>query len=183
MNNYQYNGGENLMPLIISCNGDRKVKLYLPTIEEQTGWRRSNPLQILGDSDILQKVTSYSYDLLNLDFVKYAHQRGCMNGAGKPSPLDPDYVANDFDLQYEQLPTCGYPIRKFVREHWRQKEDFLSPSVEIYAAPVIGKKGKLLKSKKIEGDWKELVWETIPPARARLQDCWEVYLFNFCKII
>ena len=64
------------MPLIISCNGDRKVKLYLPTIEEQTGWRRSNPLQILGDSDILQKVTSYSYDLLNLDFVKYAHQRG-----------------------------------------------------------------------------------------------------------
>lgn len=55
------------MPLIISCNGDRKVKLYLPTIEEQTGWRRSNPLQILGDSDILQKVTSYSCDLLNLD--------------------------------------------------------------------------------------------------------------------
>lgn len=170
------------MPLhfeVPSNNG--KLNLYIPSIYEQTGWSRSNPLHLLTDYDLLLKVICFNYDLLNRDFVDYAKSRGCMNGAGSPSPIDPDYNATPLDLSYEvpeELKHDPYTIRRFVRCHWLRKDDFMTSKEKIYTIAVNGKKPKA-----ITGKDKETLWSCIPPTRATLQDCWEVYLINICNAV
>lgn len=164
------------MPLCISTG---KIAMYFPSIKDQTGWSRSNPLHLLTDYDVLQKVTCYFYDLNNKDFVKYAQERGCMNGAGSPCESDPDYKSSEeliisSESQTGQLAET-HQIRRFVRCHWLDENEFYSPETKIYTVARDGKRPRLMKLEE-----KKSLWETIPPARARLQDCWEVYLINFC---
>ena len=54
------------------------------TIESQTGWNRPFPKVLLQDIELLEKVTDYSFDLNNPDFVKYFIARTGTN------ILDPD---------------------------------------------------------------------------------------------
>lgn len=168
------------MPLFLNVPQDHaNIHFYFPSVQEQTGWSRSNPLHLLTDYDILLKITSYCYDLLNKDFVNYAIKRGCMNGAGCPSPIDPDFTEDSSILAKEALQEINhsqYVIRRYVRCHWLGKSDFMAAREKIFTAAVAGKKPKA-----IVGEEKESLWECIPPARARIQDCWEVYLINFCN--
>lgn len=41
------------------------------TITEQTGWKRPMPMSICQDVDVLLRVTKYSFDIFNLEFVRY----------------------------------------------------------------------------------------------------------------
>lgn len=170
------------MPLLFNVTRDNNTfRLYFPSVRDQTGWVRPNPLHMLTDYDTLIKVTVFNYDLLNKDFVEYAKSRGCMNGAGKPSPIDPDYVDEPFDLTYE-APTRKnhdpFAIRRYVRCHWLSKDVFLAAKEKIYTDAQNDKKPKLFSIKD-----KEAFWPSIMPARSRLQDCWEIYLVNFCGAV
>ena len=170
------------MPLLLKVHqNDTKIRFYFPSIQEQTGWIRSNPLHLLTDYDSLLKVTFFNYDLLNKEFVEYAKKRGCMNGAGAPSPIDPDYECEHLNLVYEMPQSIhhdSHTIRRYVRCHWLGKESFMLPKEKIYTVSVEGKKPKAINAKD-----KETLWLSILSARARLQDCWEVYLVNFCGAV
>lgn len=169
------------MPLFLdSSQGSSTVRFYFPSIQDQTGWQRTNPLHLLNDYDELIKITSFNYDLLNKNFVEYAISRGCMNGAGAPSPIDPDYAEKQFDLTYdapEKIKHDIYMTRRYVRCHWLSKNKFMMPEEKIYTVQS-NKKPRVLKAKE-----KEAIWNCIPPARARLQDCWEVWLVNYCDAV
>lgn len=170
------------MPLLLKFpQGEAVINIYFPSIQDQTGWKRTNPLHLLTDYDTLIKVSSLNYDLLNKDFVNYAKSRGCMNGAGSPSPVDPDYTEESFDLTYS-IPSKSnidpYVIRRYVRCHWLTKENFMSSEEKIYTVSSDSKKPKA-----ITGKAKESIWDCIIPARAHLQDCWEVWLINYCNFV
>jgi hypothetical protein len=47
----------------------------MTTFELETGWRHSHPLALCQDIDALLKVQTLTYDLDNLDFVKYFQDR------------------------------------------------------------------------------------------------------------
>lgn len=170
------------MPLLLKVyQNDAKIRFYFPSIQEQTGWIRSNSLHLLTDYDTLLKITFFNYDLLNKEFVEYAKKRGCMNGAGSPSPIDPDYECEPLNLIYEmplKINNDPHTIRRYARCHWLSKESFMSPKEKIYTVSVEGKKPKAISAKD-----KETLWLSILSTRARLQDCWEVYLINFCEAI
>jgi hypothetical protein len=46
-----------------------------PTIEQQTGWRRPYPNMICDDGDALARVTQFSFDLDDFEFVAYFIRR------------------------------------------------------------------------------------------------------------
>ena len=145
------------------------------SIEQQTGWRRPHPQMILQDIDLLQKVTTFDYDLLDPDFVKYAHARGCMNGAGVPEESDPDHEAHCLRMQKlgrelgikQEKPFNGDvgQWRRWVREHWRTFEEFMSSDDLKFT----------LEGKVLPAEHRRLTWKCIRIARGQLQDCWEIF--------
>lgn len=45
------------------------------TIFQQTGWRRSHPQQICQDIEVLERVTDFTFDATNEDFLDYFTSR------------------------------------------------------------------------------------------------------------
>ena len=72
------------------------------SIEQQTGWKRSHPNMLLMNSDLLEKINEYSYVMSDIDFVDYAHARGCMNGAFKKGSSLRSYI-EDHHLSYKKF--------------------------------------------------------------------------------
>ena len=155
------------------------------TIYEQTGWKRPYPKMILmHNTDLLEKITDYDYNMTNLDFVRYAFSRGCMNGAFLPTKNDPSYTIEveyweeqalnayspearkiaEGTLSYLKKSSSKVSPRKYVTAHSLSKEDFLSE--EFY----------FVTGKVIPLDHKERLWPCIVVARGHLQDCWEVLM-------
>ena len=112
------------------------------SIEEQTGWRRSHPLMLTQDEDVLSAITEFSYAEIE-EFMLYALFRGALNGAGKR----------------------GSGWRKLVMEHSITFEAFMA--------------GDLLRTHlngtPTSDDERRSLWRCICYARAKLQDCWEVF--------
>ena len=145
------------------------------TITQQTGWKRPHPQMLLQDIDLLQKITSFDYDLLDPDFVEYAHARGCMNGAGVPEESDPDHEAHCLRMQKlgrelgikQEKPFNGDvgQWRRWVREHWRTFEEFMASDDLKFT----------LAGKELPAEHRRLTWKCIRIARGQLQDCWEIF--------
>lgn len=145
------------------------------SIEQQTGWRRPHPQMLLQNIDLLQKVTSFDYDLLDPDFVQYAHARGCMNGAGAPEESDPDHDAHGLRMQKlgqefgirQENPFNGDvgQLRRWVREPWRTFEEFMVSDDLKFT----------LGGKELPAEHRRVTWKCIQIARGRLQDCWEIF--------
>lgn len=79
--------------------------MSVPSVFEQTRWKRKGPLSLCDDTSILLKITQYDYEL-DIDFCKYAQERGIYNFNYSPEcferirtallELDDDkYLAND----------------------------------------------------------------------------------------
>ena len=144
-------------------------------IESQTGWQRPHPKTLLQDIELLLRVERFDYNLKDPEFVRYAHRRGCMNGAGVPGESDPDRA--DYQLRMRQLAATygteeGKPFdgdigqyRKWVREPWRRLEEFLS-SKDLRTTE---------SGSAIPAEERRTLWKYICIARGQLQDCWEVY--------
>lgn len=119
------------------------------TIFEQTGWRRPHSQTILSCYETLCKITEYDYDLSDDEFVEYARSRGVMNTA---------FVA-------------GSPHREYVKDHWLTESDYITDArIEISHAVLY--KGRRRKYTEAE---RRLNWKLVQIARAKLQDCWEIY--------
>lgn len=133
------------------------------SIEQQTGWRRSHPQMLLQDIELLQKVTSFDYDLMDPDFVRYAHARGCMNGAGVPGKCDPDCATHS----QPEKPFNGDvgQWRRWVREHWRTFEEFMAGDDLRFT----------MEGKELSDEHRRVTWKCIRIARGQLQDCWEIF--------
>lgn len=80
------------------------------SIYEQTGWKRSHPnMLLMHDSDLLEKITEYNYDMSNAPFVEYASLRGCMSWAFK----------------------AGSSLRKYIAKHCLSRSEFLSDTLYL----------------------------------------------------
>jgi hypothetical protein len=125
-------------------------------------------MMLLQDIDLLLKVMKYDYDLTNQDFVLYAKDRGCMNGAGIPELNDPDYETHMKKYGTDEktpLNNDRGQWRRWVREHWRTFEEYKS-SADLRQD---------LSGKAISDEVRKFYWKCILIAKAQLQDCWEVY--------
>lgn len=58
----------------------------MKTIYEQTGWKRKYPNMICQDINTLLKITEYSYDLTNKNFIKYFISRTCIQLGKEDNP-------------------------------------------------------------------------------------------------
>lgn len=156
------------MPIQINSNG---LTYYLHSVEETTGWKRPSPLTLLTDTETLEKISTFNYDLTNPGFVKYARSRGCMNGAGWPGENDPDY-SDVWPQMVEEANKRNIPIseissgrlRKYAREHW------------------LGYSGFSSDFKEEKEPAKKNMWQCLSIERAKLQDCWEIYIKNIHNI-
>ena len=141
------------------------------SIEQQTGCRRKHPKMLLQDINELLKITKYDYDLTDKDFTLYAWARGCMEGAGIPDFSDPDYQAHKEWMKEtkieETTPLNGDrgQWRRWVSEHWRTFEEFQAS----------GDLSQALSGKFYSDEDRRSYWQCILIARAKLQDCWEIY--------
>lgn len=119
------------------------------SIYEQTGWQRPYPEAILTRYELLCKITNFDFDLGNEGFQKYARSRGCLNTAFR----------------------AGSCHRRYVHDHWLTEADYLADNdIEITHAQIYeGKRHEYTESER-HGNWQLIV-----VARAKLQDCWEVY--------
>jgi len=73
------------------------------TITEQTGYKRQMPQSICSDIDVLKRITEYSYDTSNRDFLKYFESRtGHYIGA---DPAHPQIISRIKRGLMEPLPS------------------------------------------------------------------------------
>ena len=76
----------------------------VPSLEDQTGWKRTYPQMICQDPDLLSKVNVFTYNLNDAGFVKYfISRRGVKIDGEEPLLTDPKaeqrYLASD-DIRY-----------------------------------------------------------------------------------
>lgn len=133
------------------------------SVTDQTGWRRPHPQTLLQDVDLLQKIEVYTYNLKDPEFVRYAHSRGCMNGAGVPGENDPDYT--EYTLKHGSVTGDAGQLRRWVRDTWRTIPEFIA-SRDLRTA---------INGHVYSEEERRQFATSIRIARGQLQDCWEIY--------
>lgn len=119
------------------------------TIFEQTSWHRPHPQTLLLRYETLCKITEYDYDLSDSEFVEYARSRGAMNTAF----------------------TAGSPHREYVKNYWLTEADYIADQRKgvSHAQLYEGYRYKYTEAERRSN------WKLVRLARAKLQDCWEIY--------
>jgi hypothetical protein len=112
-------------------------------------WSRGSFPSLCQDSDLLLMVSEFDYKLEEPDFQAYCAERGVLHVAGTP----------------------GSKRWHFSRDHARSKEEYLAEPDSRFSNSVYAG-GQREYS---EADM-EIGWKIIRVGRAKLQDCWELYL-------
>jgi hypothetical protein len=101
------------------------------------------------NSELLEKVTEYDFDINAPEFKDYAKRRGCLNGAGEEGS---DWWALVMDT--------SWTLEKFLAS------DLLSNNLGV-----VGRS----EDRYFDEAHRKLTWKCILIARARLQDAWEIW--------
>jgi hypothetical protein len=111
-------------------------------------WKRSYPVSLCQEYDLMLLVTDYDYDLSDEHFQKYCAERGVLQVAGEIGSRRWEYM-----LDYTKL-----------------KEDFFNDAYFQYAK--VKEDGSAYKYSDEEMN---IHWENLFISRVQLQDCWEIY--------
>lgn len=121
-----------------------------PSIETQTGWRRSHPQALCQDFDLRQRITSTDFDLHDQAFLRYAERRGVLYLAG--TNLRAEIVADHHVTKSEFMQSDKWqPLRWWI--HHKS-----------------GERIRLQTTEELETSWR-----IIRAAKGALQDAWELY--------
>ncbi len=124
--------------------------LTVPSVTQQTGWRRPFPKMLCQDNDALMRMTAHDFDLTDRDFLDYALGRGVLFQAGTP-----------------------YSRRwRFTADHAATRDDFMADTFFRFAIPNPKTGVRYLYTP----EEMEFHWDCMLRAKAKLQDCWELYL-------
>jgi hypothetical protein len=111
-------------------------------------WVRSHPNALCQDDAVLSTITEFDYDLSNKAFRSYLTHRGLIHVTGEPGSKRETYLS-DYRLT---------------------KGSYLSDAYFQFAKEVDGKRYRFTDREM------EIGWEIILLSRARIQDCWEVWI-------
>ena len=116
------------------------------TIYEQTGFKRRCEFELLQDSDLLEKVTEYDFNLKDYSFRVELSERGVI----------------DFGIEFPENEFTQYDL-----EIYQLLENSEIKNHPAFMETIIGK--KLTEKEKI------LHSKIIILIKASIQDCWEIY--------
>ena len=121
----------------------------VPTIQEQTGWKRSTPVAICQDFDVLLRVRAWDFDLENAAFLDYADARGVLYKAG----------------------SIGSPRFLFTANHSATEADFRANPHFQRAIP----SSQYPDGYKYSDEEMDSHWRIMRAAKGALQDAWELF--------
>lgn len=110
-------------------------------------WRRVGEAALCQEIDVLQLVTECDFDLSEASFQGYCSARGVLSVAGEP----------------------GSNRWAFVADFSKGRGAYMRDPYFAYAIEVNGERYKFSEQEM------EFGWQLMQLARARLQDCWELY--------
>lgn len=111
-------------------------------------WARPGKSALCQEIDLLFMVDEYDYDLFDKTFQGYCSARGVLHVTGELGSRKWDYMA----------------------DYTKTKSDFLVEPFFQFAQEVDGKRYRYTS------DEMETGWKIVRLGRAKLQDCWELYL-------
>jgi hypothetical protein len=126
------------------------VRVAVPSIAQQTGWKRPYPKMICQDINVLQRVTEYDFDLNDATFARYAEQRCGRGVAGIEGSVE----------------------WRFTGDYSKGRAEFMNNFYFRFTQPIPPGSGK---RRKLTDEEMESRWKWIGIARAKLQDAWEIY--------
>lgn len=129
------------------------------SITEQTGWKRIYPQMICQDTDVLASVCEYSYDIENIDFVKYFTGRTGV-------VLDDQHPELLSRKERGLLRTPATPFDLMKKFCVMTDDEYMSTDLLVY---VFGDNAGVV----IPHDARNLRTHRI--LRGKLQDCWELF--------
>ncbi len=119
------------------------------SVTQQTGWRRPAPTAICQDHQVLLAITEFDFDLTDPGFQAYARSRGVLHGCGIP----------------------GSHRWRFTADHAATRDDFMAdPCFRSPDPGPITSAVYLYPPEEMETHWR-----IMRLAKAKLQDCWELY--------
>lgn len=129
-----------------------RPRCTVPSIEEQTGWRRPSPQAICQETTVLLAITAYDFESDNGPFADYALARTGLSVDGK--------VYNDVDPRwFEQLGNHSLTRDAFDCA-WR----------------VVGPYGhKIRRGAELFPEELDIKWQIFLLQKGRLHDCWELW--------
>lgn len=121
--------------------------MKIPTIKQQTGWKRPMPMSICQDIHVLQSISEYSYDLNNQAFREFFTSRTGYS-----------FIGGDKD--------CPKDITALIIEQdaWSDEEFLNTDELRYTNGQIIpaDERVRLLVARKI--------------TKGKYQDCWELYV-------
>lgn len=111
-------------------------------------WRRVGESALCQEIDLLQLVTEFDFDLSEASFQSYCSARGVLTVAGEP----------------------GSRRWGFAADFSKGRDAYMSDPYFAHAIEVNGVRYKFSEQEM------EFGWQLMLLARARLQDCWELYI-------
>lgn len=120
-----------------------------PSIGEQTGWRRANPLQVCQDVDVLASIAAYSYDVDNPAFAAYFLRRTGIDIA--------------WAMTHGPRPEWS---RFFLSAPWDEVEAWILTSQDYTY---------LATGRPVDDRCRRSTLLILKITRGKLQDCWEIF--------
>lgn len=142
------------------------TRLTARTLMEQTGWKRPMPQSICQDSEVLLRITEYSYDIQNQGFIRYlADRTGIL--------LDPKHPEVQRRQKAGSLKTPPAPLSLHQQIALMSDAEYLTTDLLVRKYDPSGKEKPQAEWVVIPREERNLRSHRI--FKGRLQDCWELY--------
>lgn len=121
--------------------------ITVPSVEQQTGWRRPHPKYLCQDFYLCLRIEQYDFDLSDEAFQRYAKRRGVLYKAGTGDRW------------------------RITADHQATREDFDRSDCRWMVSVATGKRTRLQTPAEMDEGW--LIMRSMKGA---FQDAWELYL-------